>query len=361
MQLPISVCILSLNEEGEIGDCVSSISRWVSEVLVLDTGSSDRTIEEATLAGADVHQIHWKDDFSYARNKLIDLASSPYILMMDADERYEGDGRDLSEYINTSVLPGRVKIVNQLDGEEQSETYVTRIFANNGNFKYKGTVHEQLTDDGKAVIGVDTNIPFLHYGYLREKIESKKKMDRNLNLLLNELEQNPEDPYILYQIAKTLYVSKDYSQASIYYKKSLSHIDNEKFEYKYTPNLLLQYLYCLLYEKKWGLLQSILLRSIEKYPDFTDLYYIYASWIIEERKVELFNMLPDLYEKCIEIGEADPTRYETTKGVGSFKALYNLGLYYEMVGNKEKSINCYKLSSEMDYSVASKRLNILLK
>ena len=75
--------------------------------------------------------------------------------------------------------------------------------------------------------------------------------------------------------------------------------------------------------------------------------------------MEQFNLLPGLYQKCLEIGEADPTKYETAKGVGSFKALYNLGLYYEITGNFDKALECYKLSAGMNYEIARKRFDVL--
>ncbi|PYY29579.1 glycosyltransferase family 2 protein [Paenibacillus illinoisensis] len=359
MSLPISACILTLNEEKQIGESIKSILDYVEEVVVLDTGSTDRTIEEATVAGARVHQVKWVQDFSYARNELINLASSPYILMMDADERYKGNGKDLLQYINQSSLPGRVKIINKLDGGEQTETFTIRIFPNNGVYKYKGTIHEQLTESDAVVVGEDTEIPIYHFGYTKENIERKRKVDRNLDLLLRELDNNAEDPYLLYQIAKTFYVSKNYVEASSYYKMSLLYLEENNLNYKFIPNLLLQYSYSLLNEKNWVELEKNLLESIEKYPDFTDLYYIYASWIIEEKKIELFKILPELYKKCLEIGEADPTKYETTKGVGSYKALYNLGLYYELTGNTAKAKECYTLSGQMNYPNAINRLNNL--
>ncbi|WJH27491.1 glycosyltransferase family 2 protein [Paenibacillus sp. CC-CFT742] len=175
MSLPISVCILTLNEEEHIRDSINSISNFVDEVVVLDSGSVDRTIEEAKLTGAKIHTIKWKDDFSYARNKLIDLASSPFILMMDADERYIGDGSDLQTYIENSVSAGRVKIINLLDEEEQTETAIIRIFRKNPSLRYKGIIHEQLTDRGNAITGVNSEISLLHFGYKRESMEKKIK------------------------------------------------------------------------------------------------------------------------------------------------------------------------------------------
>ncbi|MGE7825172.1 glycosyltransferase [Paenibacillus sp. NPDC093718] len=360
MLLQISVCILALNEEAYIGNAIESILPYVNEVLVLDTGSSDQTREISETAGARVNEMQWTEDFSEARNRLLESASSPFILMMDADEVYVGDGSDLAAYVTLGTsAAGRIKIVNELDDGEQTETYITRIFPKNSGYRYKGIIHEQLTSNDQPVNGVATEIVLIHYGYQKKWIELKQKTSRNLNLLLRQLDEKAEDPYLLFQIGKTLYVAKDYEQASHYFQRALGLLDKEGNEYKYTPNLWLHFAYSLLKEKKWSELEDILAKAIENYPYYTDLYYIYASWIIEAKRVEYFHKIPWLYSKCLEIGEADPLKYETSTGVGSYKALYNLGLYYEITGKTQEAKELYIQSGKMNYTPAQKRLAML--
>lgn len=357
MKLPITVCIPALNEEELIEKAISSVLPVAKEVIVLDTGSADRTIELSKMAGAAVHQIQWSEDFSLVRNKLIELAENPYILMLDADEQYVGDGSDLAAYINSCTLrAGRVKLINQLDHGDRTETFICRIFPNNNRYSYRGRIHEQLMEGKQPAAGINTEIAFVHYGYEKAQIEKKQKTARNINMLMKELNQNPEDPYLMYQIAKTLYVAQEYEKAVDFFKQAAGRLEIEKKKYRYTPNLILFYAYTLLKLKKWVQLENLLAIGIEIYPDFADLYYIYASWIIESKKVEYFHKIPGLYSKCIELGEADSTRYETSKGVGSYKALYNLGLFYEITGDLLGAKECYRTSSQMNYTPAQKRL-----
>ena len=361
MRLPISVCMLANNEEEIIAEAIRSVIPFVEEVVVLDTGSTDNTVVQAKKAGAKVYTTQWKDSFSHARNELIQLATCGMVLMMDADERYEGNRTELESCVGEKApFAGRVKIINLLEDNDQSETYITRIFSRD-SYKYEGRIHEQLVYNKQPANGKPTDITLLHYGYRKSVIDKKQKMQRNLSLLLKELGTHPNDPYLLFQIGRTLYVGQDYKQANMYFDKALNILGSLEDDYNYTSSLIVQYAYSLLKEKNWIQLEKKLSTAIEKYPDFTDLYYIYAALIIESRAIEQFHLIPELYQKCLQLGEADSKRYETSRGVGSFKALYNLGLYYEITGQTQLAAQYYIKSSEMSYDPAKNRLDLLIQ
>lgn len=175
MTLPISVCILAKNEEEHIVKAIRSVASFVEEVLVLDTGSTDNTVELAKQAGAKVYSTAWKDNFSEARNELIQLANSELVLMMDADEQYVGSERELKSCVDEAApFAGSVKIINLLDDHDQSETYITRIFTRR-HYSYEGSIHEQLTYNGIPTEAKITEISVLHYGYSKSVIEKKER------------------------------------------------------------------------------------------------------------------------------------------------------------------------------------------
>ena len=87
MDINISACIIAKNEEKHISDCMKSIESCVDEIIVVDTGSTDKTIEMAERFGCKVIRSDWQDDFSLSRNIALDAASKKYILVIDADER----------------------------------------------------------------------------------------------------------------------------------------------------------------------------------------------------------------------------------------------------------------------------------
>ncbi|MBV6716776.1 glycosyltransferase family 2 protein [Paenibacillus chitinolyticus] len=361
MVLPISVCILTQNEEDFISDAISSIKPFVNEIVVLDTGSTDNTVEKARDEGARVVQSSWEDDFSRARNKLIKLAKEKFILMMDADEKYLGTEVELKEYIDTlNDSPGKVNMINDVSENEKTETYITRIFPNFKGYYYQGVIHEQLTNEVSNIKAHQTNIRLLHVGYQKHIIESKNKLNRNISLLLKQLNDAEDDIYTLFQLGRTYYVGKKFTEACVFLEKAYLLSNNGNSPSSILPSILFYYGYSLLKNKDWVILTSLLDTALKSYPDYTDLYFMYGSYIIESANVNLFSKLPEIYNTCLELGEADSNKYETVTGVGTFKALYNLGLYYEITNQKQKAVDCYRLSHSYGYSLARKRLNELI-
>ncbi|MNJ54719.1 hypothetical protein D3C77_501750 [compost metagenome] len=107
---------------------------------------------------------------------------------------------------------------------------------------------------------------------------------------------------------------------------------------------------------RWSEFFNIIQHALKFYPDYTDLYYIYGSGIIESKNPEWFAKLPEIFNTCIYLGEADPQRYETVSGVGSYRAHFNLGLYYELTKQTSLAMEHYHLSSEQGFEAARIRL-----
>ena len=82
----ISLCMITKDEEGCIRDCLTSVKDFVDEIIVVDTGSTDKTKEIAAEFGAKVYEISWVDDFSAARNESLQHATHEWVLCLDADE-----------------------------------------------------------------------------------------------------------------------------------------------------------------------------------------------------------------------------------------------------------------------------------
>ncbi|MBY0163246.1 glycosyltransferase family 2 protein [Paenibacillus lautus] len=164
MTFPVSVCILVKNEETNIKKCIESVSSWAREVLVGDTGSTDQTINIAKETGASIIEIPWENDFSKARNRIISVASSKFILMLDADEVFDINSKDeILRYINIG-MPGaaRVTIINHLDDESEVLGHATRLFPNEPQYSYSGIIHEQLKLNEEHCASINTDIVIHH-------------------------------------------------------------------------------------------------------------------------------------------------------------------------------------------------------
>jgi len=364
MNYPLSVCMIVRNEEANIQSCLDSVRAVARQVIVVDTGSTDRTREIATAAGAEVFDFTWCDDFSLARNCSLEQATEPYILVLDADERLDADSLPaLRDYLEQRPdAAGRVRLHNLDDaGGVQTIGEITRLFPNRPDWRYTGRIHEQLTAGGIPPRTVSTEIVILHLGYTEAALTANQKAERNLHLLLLELEQHPDNPYLHYQIGKTFYVDKQYQQAAEHLQAAVDVISASGDLPPYTPSLLNQFAYSLLHLREFAALFDVLGVGTDLYPDFTDLYFVYGAALIERKDPETWHEIRDVFEHCLSLGEPDPSRYESVRGVGSYLAQYNLGVFYEVSGNLPQAVASYTKAAAAGFKDAQERLQMIQK
>ena len=191
----LSLCMIVKNEEKHLPGCLKSAKEAVDEIIVVDTGSTDRTIEIAKMFGAKSYYFKWDNDFAAARNEAIKHATSDYILWMDADERLnKADLNKLLALKHNLPLDKKtafaVEIVNYRKGKFPETAYQTRIFPNLPNIKFKGKICEQISFS-LAESGINfkvSNVKIRHLGYLTPQIW-KNKLQRNLPILKATLAQ----------------------------------------------------------------------------------------------------------------------------------------------------------------------------
>ena len=279
----LSICIITKNEEKNIARCLQCLTPYDFEVVVVDTGSTDRTKEIAATYTEHVYDFAWCDDFAAAKNFAVSKASNPHVMVLDSDEFVEKiDEKQLELLISTRTgAVGRIRRRNILtrNGEQKENVeWINRIFAKD-KFYYKGRIHEQVTAvDGQNYDTYQAPVVIMHTGYDLPEAERKKKAERNIALLQQELERllseqqetelllseqqktqesshltagqdavvNTESqsvsaegsgdsfgqiPYILYQLGKSYYMAEDYVTACEYFSKGLSYDLNPKLEY----------------------------------------------------------------------------------------------------------------------------------
>jgi len=159
----ISLCLITLNEEEFLNNALDNVSKYVDEIIVVDGGSTDKTVEIAKKFNAKVVFNKWPGDFSLQRNLSIDNATQDWILIIDADEIYEEKLLEkLQDWTNNNIgvdayaFPRK----NYIDGV-QTAAYPDiqfRFFKNNKQIKYANKVHEMLTGYKMAAYPVDLHI-----------------------------------------------------------------------------------------------------------------------------------------------------------------------------------------------------------
>ncbi len=187
----ITLSMIVKNEERYLRDCLESVKDIVSEIVIVDTGSTDSTIKIAKNYGAKIFSFGWIKDFSAARNYALSKSTGDWILYLDADERLnENSKNELLRLTQNNKDLGINCIINNID--EQTNTpklmkYI-RLFRNSKNISFSGKAHEQIEPSlfaNKYEI-IDSTIEIIHLGYNVCEEELLIKADRNLELLLSD-------------------------------------------------------------------------------------------------------------------------------------------------------------------------------
>jgi hypothetical protein len=206
----LSVCILAKNEEEIISNAIKSVQSFADEILILDTGSEDKTIKISKDLGCQVFSYEWENDFSKARNKLISLAKSDWILMLDSDEVINYESSKLIKILLSTLDNKKTysnKIINFMDSDNNINNslihYMPRLIPNNNKFEYTGKIHETIKskDNNDNFLVNIQEIEIYHYGYKKSKIKEKNKLIRNKEILETSILENNSDISSLYHLA----------------------------------------------------------------------------------------------------------------------------------------------------------------
>lgn len=205
----LSVAMIMKNEEHNLDRALGSIKPYVDEIIVVDTGSTDNSVEIAKKYTDKIYFHEWKDDFSEARNYSLQFPTCEWVLIFDADEEVKEDFAGIREFleklpddVNTVYLPTLSYLDWDLKKTEIAST--ARIFRN-GTVRYENIVHNQPIYKGKVV---EAPFTIYHYGYIWTRKLQKKKYERTRNLIIRLLEEekdmsSQERAYYLCQLYKT--------------------------------------------------------------------------------------------------------------------------------------------------------------
>ena len=227
----ISQCVIVRDEEKNIKRALSWGKDVVWEQIVVDTGSTDRTVALAREMGASVYHFEWVDDFAAAKNFAISKARGEWIAFLDADEYFNAeDAGKLPQYLERlrdtayeGVLASWVHLDNE--GNVIARESQIRLFKNIPGLRYQRRVHEYLrTWDGRSPSMADgtTELSIYHTGYGKAESLRKTRSGRNLRLIERELEESPDDYVMLGSLGNEYEAMENWELAEQCYRKALS-------------------------------------------------------------------------------------------------------------------------------------------
>ncbi len=200
----LSAALIVRDEETFLEDCLQSLAGRADEIVVVDTGSVDRSREIAADLGARVVDYPWHDDFAAARNHAIDLARGEWILYIDADERVvEYPKAEMATLLENPRVVCQTVRFRPASGFTRYREY--RLFRKRPDLRFRGSVHESIVPDLEALMAAgwqvgDSPMALDHHGY---DGDMRRKHARNLPLLRARLERDPLHVYSWDQLGLT--------------------------------------------------------------------------------------------------------------------------------------------------------------
>ncbi|MDR2593661.1 MAG: glycosyltransferase [Fibromonadaceae bacterium] len=285
----LSICMIVKNEEANIARAIQSFLPFADEIVVNDTGSSDRTIEIVNSFPKTVlMQSEWIGDFSHSRNLSFEKATCPWILWMDADDYVPPD--QVKSFLNLKTTPlDRMisfTVCNTEDGKPTGLRFMqARMFPNHPKMRFEGRIHESVIN-AAANLGlnvVNTNILIWHMGY--ETIEIRqKKAKRNLEIQLADPEQEKRIEGLL-ELGDSYSVLKDLDKAIEYYRRASEFpCPSEQLPLKNgSMNKLGRH---LALQNKYEEAKEVFEKCIKQFPKNEEAYFCMATVLMTQQKIK---------------------------------------------------------------------------
>lgn len=347
MKDTITLTMIVKNEAENLTDCLDSVRDQVDEIVIVDTGSSDGTPAVAGRYTDKIYQYPWSGDFSAARNFAVDQAGGEWILYLDADETLVSGSGSLKSLLARDERPQAYLL--PLDNPTSADTgecnrfLVLRLFRNNGRYRFRGKIHEQVMVPENGVVDIADG-PVISHKLLSAR-ERRRKRGRNLALLKQACSAEPQNHFLHYYTGVEWLMLGKSALALPLFQQAYHSLTDEHLHFRCPA---LRYLVICL--KDLGRLDDAIHLCREaslRYPEFTDLYYL--GGVLYEQKRE--------YQEAVKwLGRAivcgtPPPLYSHMNGAGSFLAHYHLGYCHEMLGRRDAAESHYRqaLDANLQY------------
>lgn len=347
--IPISVCIITKNEAEYLQKCLEALKPYPFEIVVTDTGSGDNSLEVARQYTDLVYEFAWIDDFSAARNFCISHASHNTILSLDTDEflrplNWEALQKALEEHPKSL---GAIELFSHFDVDGETRQQVVRLerLFNRRHYHFVNPVHEVLVPLGnmkptsyEAPVSVD------HVGYQGSPERLREKAERDISLLRAEIDADPGNPYLYFQLGQSYMLMRDEENALVWFRQAM----------KLQPAPGADYTLVLLCNYAGILLDNGLVEEAAGILSYRDSFADNKDFLCLSGRIYLYmgqpiKALPEFVQAL------SAPRYSL---VNPYAPSYYIGLIYEMFGKQEIARTHYKNCDSYPPAVeAMKRLD----
>jgi len=285
----LSICMIVKNEEANIGRAIQSFLPFADEIIVNDTGSTDKTIEIVqSFPKTVLMNSEWIGDFAYSRNLSFEKATCSWILWMDADDYVPPDQVDSFKKLKTTPLDRMISftVCNTEDGKPTGLRFMqARMFPNHPKMRFEGRIHESVINAASnlGLNVVNTNVLIWHMGYETVEIR-ERKAKRNLEIQLADPEQEKRIEGLM-ELGDSYSVLKEIDKATEYYRRA-SEFDcpAEKMDIK--TGAMTKYARHLAVLNKIEEATKVFEKCIKLFPKNEESYYFLASILMSQNKTK---------------------------------------------------------------------------
>lgn len=345
----LALCMIVKNEEKFIKKTIDSVIDIVDEIIIVDTGSTDKTLEIlSSYNNINLYNHIWENDFSKSRNFALSKIKSDWILFIDADEILDVNSKkNIIEFINNTNLDGCHFLIYNYISEGSNNFSIhhgLRLFKNNKGFYYKGKIHEQISND--SIVNLKErfskeNIILHHYGYTSEVLEKKNKRNRNIPILLDTLKENPTDSFTLFNMGNEYLANNDILMAIKYYEEAFKYIDLTNI---YSIHLFYRISICYQNIKKYDKALSYVNKALDIYSPNVDLEYLRGTIYLDSNR---YTLAIDSFNECLSLGD-NVSDIKFINNCGSINPLISLGNLYFKLEDYKKSLLYYEKALNLD-------------
>tara|TARA_Y100000310_G_C20693855_1_gene824116 strand:+ start:1599 stop:2573 length:975 start_codon:yes stop_codon:yes gene_type:complete len=254
--------MITKNEENYLEECLNSVNKIIDEIIIVDTGSTDKTKDIAKKFKAKIYDFKWNDSFSNARNESLKHATKEWILVLDADEILETrDLEKIKELIKDNkkcgfsllqksyikdFFPGAEKNKSPSDKTKDYPFFVgrslVRLFKNNIGIKFTHRIHELVEDfmRNNQIEIISSGISIDHFGSLKDTDFMEEKAKQYTELIYLQLQDDSQSPRYHYQAARMYQGQNNLTSALRYYEKTAELDPNYKLVYSDIAKIHLQ-------------------------------------------------------------------------------------------------------------------------
>lgn len=343
------------NEEANLAKCLESVKDVVDEMIVMDTGSTDRTVDIAQEYGAKVPFFTWCDNFSTARNEALKFVTGDWVLVLDGDETLEPKiVPQIKEIMNNEDALVINFIRHEIGATQSPYSLVSRLFRSHPQLYFTRPYHSLIDDSAAKLMKVEPHwkiidlpaIGMLHYGYQAEFIKSLNKYERARKAMESFWQQHPHDPYVCSKLG-ALYLQIGQTEKGLKLLKQGLKANTADF------NVLYELHYSLgnAYAKQQKIEQAV--KHYQK---------AIAQPIIEPLKLGAYNNLGGLLQAIGDVQNAKKAYEVTIKIDPNFSTgYYNLGMLLKGMGNLPEAVKYYQkaISINPEYAEAYQNLGVV--